>query len=75
MGRGLGIEPSGRGMVGHAGAVLLHRAADRVGWSAGCPGRLRRAVGRRCAPEGARFRARARFERGVLVEREQRTAA
>jgi len=32
MGRGLGIEPSGRGMVGHAGAVLLHRAADRGGW-------------------------------------------
>lgn len=29
--RGLRLEASGRGMVGHAGAVLLHRAADRVG--------------------------------------------
>lgn len=29
--RGLKVEASGRGMVGHAGAVLLHRAADRSG--------------------------------------------
>ena len=29
--RGLKVESSGRGMVGHAGAVLLHRAADRSG--------------------------------------------
>lgn len=29
--RGLSLEASGRGMVGHAGAVLLHRTADRVG--------------------------------------------
>lgn len=29
--RGLKLEASGRGMVGHAGAVLLHRTADRVG--------------------------------------------
>lgn len=29
--RGLKLEASGRGLVGHAGAVLLHRAADRVG--------------------------------------------
>ena len=29
--RGLKLEASGRGMVGHAGAVLLHRTADRTG--------------------------------------------
>jgi len=29
--RGLKLEASGRGLVGHAGAVLLHRAADRLG--------------------------------------------
>lgn len=35
--RGLKVEASGKGLVGHAGAVLLHRAADRVG----LPARLR----------------------------------
>ena len=29
--RGLKVEASGKGLVGHAGAVLLHRTADRVG--------------------------------------------
>ena len=29
--RGLKLEASGRGLVGHAGAVLLHRTADRTG--------------------------------------------
>ena len=29
--RALQVEASGRGMVGHAGAVLLHRTADRIG--------------------------------------------
>lgn len=29
--RGLKLEASGRGMVGHAGAVLLHRVSDRIG--------------------------------------------
>jgi hypothetical protein len=38
--RGLQVEASGRGLVGHAGAVLLHRAADRVG----LPAQLRDAV-------------------------------
>lgn len=28
---GLKVEASGRGLVGHAGAVLVHRAADRTG--------------------------------------------
>lgn len=28
--RALQVEASGRGMVGHAGAVLLHRTADRI---------------------------------------------
>jgi hypothetical protein len=31
--RGLKVEASGKGLVGHAGAVLLHRTADRVGLS------------------------------------------
>jgi hypothetical protein len=39
--RGLKLEASGRGLVGHAGAVLLHRTADRVGLVA----RLRTALG------------------------------
>jgi hypothetical protein len=38
--RGLKLEASGRGMVGHAGAVLLHRVADRVGLVAGLRGAL-----------------------------------
>ena len=38
--RGLKVEASGRGLVGHAGAVLLHRTADRVG----LPARLRAAL-------------------------------
>src|SRR6185437_1406856 len=29
--RRLKVESTGRGLVGHAGAVLLHRAADRIG--------------------------------------------
>ena len=29
--RGLKVEASGKGLVGHAGAVLLHRVADRSG--------------------------------------------
>ena len=29
--RGLKVEPSGKGLAGHAGAVLLHRTADRIG--------------------------------------------
>ena len=29
--RGLKVEASGKGLVGHAGAVLLHRTADRIG--------------------------------------------
>jgi len=33
--RGLQVEASGKGLVGHAGAVLLHRTADRVGLPAG----------------------------------------
>ena len=28
---GLKVEASGKGLVGHAGAVLLHRTADRIG--------------------------------------------
>lgn len=39
--RGLKVEASGKGLIGHAGAVLLHRAADRSGLVV----RLRR-----CAP-------------------------
>ena len=38
--RGLKLEASGRGMVGHAGAVLLHRMADRIGLVAGLRGAL-----------------------------------
>jgi hypothetical protein len=38
--RGLQVEASGKGLVGHAGAVLLHRAADRVGLPAGLRGAL-----------------------------------
>jgi Transposase DDE domain group 1 len=38
--RGLRLEASGSGMVGHAGAVLLHRVADRIG----LVGRLRGAL-------------------------------
>ena len=34
------LEASGRGLVGHAGAVLLHRAADRVGLVAHLRGAL-----------------------------------
>lgn len=34
---GLKVEASGKGLVGHAGAVLLHRTADRIGLA----GRLR----------------------------------
>ena len=37
---GLRLEASGNGMVGHAGAVLLHRVADRIG----LVGRLRGAL-------------------------------
>jgi hypothetical protein len=39
-GRGLKVEASGKGLVGHAGAVLLHHTADRVG----LPARLRGAL-------------------------------
>jgi hypothetical protein len=38
--RALKVEASGKGLVGHAGAVLLHRTADRVG----LPARLRGAL-------------------------------
>jgi hypothetical protein len=38
--RGLKVEASGKGLVGHAGAVLLHRVADRSGLSV----RLREAL-------------------------------
>lgn len=38
--RGLKVEASGNGLVGHAGAVL-HRAADRVGLVAALRGGLR----------------------------------
>jgi len=38
--RGLKVEATGRGMVGHAGAVLLHRTADRVGLVAGLRGAI-----------------------------------
>jgi hypothetical protein len=38
--RGLKVEASGKGLVGHAGAVLLHRTADRVGLPAGLRGAL-----------------------------------
>lgn len=38
--RGLTLEASGRGMVGHAGAVLLHRVADRTGLVGGLRGAL-----------------------------------
>lgn len=38
--RGLKLEASGKGLIGHAGAVLLHRAADRSGLVA----RLREAM-------------------------------
>lgn len=38
--RGLQVEASGKGLVGHAGAVLLHRTADRVGMPAGLRGAL-----------------------------------
>lgn len=38
--RGLRLEASGSGMIGHAGAVLLHRVADRLG----LVGRLRGAL-------------------------------
>jgi hypothetical protein len=38
--RALKVEASGEGMVGHAGAVLLHRTADRIG----LVGRLRKVL-------------------------------
>jgi hypothetical protein len=38
--RGLKVEASGKGLVGHAGAVLLHRTADR----SGLPAQLRVAL-------------------------------
>ncbi|MBS2966634.1 IS1380 family transposase [Actinocrinis puniceicyclus] len=38
--RGLKVDASGKGLVGHAGAVLLHRTADRVGLPAGLRGAL-----------------------------------
>ena len=34
----LKVEASGKGLVGHAGAALLHPAADRVGLTAGPEG-------------------------------------
>lgn len=39
--RGLKVEASGHGMIGHAGAVLLHRTADRTGLVAALRGVLR----------------------------------
>jgi len=38
--RGLKVEASGKGLVGHAGAVLPHRTADRVGFPTGLRGAL-----------------------------------
>jgi hypothetical protein len=37
--RRLSVAADGKGLVGHAGAVLLHKVADRVGLTA-APGRL-----------------------------------
>jgi hypothetical protein len=39
--RALKVEASGEGMVGHAGAVLLHRTADRIGLVGWLRGALR----------------------------------
>lgn len=39
--RGLKVEASGKGLVGHAGAVLLHRVADRSGLVARLRGAMR----------------------------------
>jgi hypothetical protein len=53
--RGLKVEASGKSLVGHAGAVLLHRAADRVGLLAhlrGAPGASPWMLDRAEAPAG-----------------------
>ncbi|MEV6297418.1 transposase [Streptomyces sp. NPDC051896] len=39
-GRGLSVTADGRGLVGHAGAVLLRRLADRIGLTRGLAGVL-----------------------------------
>ena len=49
----LKVTADGAGLVGHAGAVLLRKAADQAGLTAGLSAALRKAGSRPCSTGGS----------------------